>query len=198
MLALSSFPIGIAKALGTKIYCDEKKFLILEAQDDPELHALLTRKPLEAQVHVCWLQNINRDAMSDYLAQFSSKKLEGGFTKVIGLRPTGESKLCNVSSDLPLARLAYLPLHPGWTYKGESSRGEQTPTVARILERERARTFSPAGMCKAIFISFSLRYRPGRVARVLTVRAPSDPQRDSTSTCLGYGVPYSEHSSFYE
>ncbi|SGY79443.1 BQ5605_C008g05133 [Microbotryum silenes-dioicae] len=138
---------GIAKALGTKIYCDERKSAILSAQDDPELHALMTSDPLEGQVHMCWLNSVNRDAMSDYHAQYSAKRMEGGYTQVIGLRPTG------------------------WTYKAEGSTGEKTPTIAKILERERLRKFSAAGMY---------------------------PQRDSTSTFLGYGVPYSEHSSFYE
>ncbi|SCV70881.1 BQ2448_3643 [Microbotryum intermedium] len=138
---------GIAKALGTKIYCDERKSAILSSQDDPELHALMTSDPLEGQVHMCWLNSVNRDAMSDYHAQYSAKRMEGGYTQVIGLRPTG------------------------WTYKAEGLKGEKTPTIAKILERERLRKFSAAGMY---------------------------PQRDSTSTFLGYGVPYSEHSSFYE
>lgn len=81
---------GIARALETKIYCDDKKLAILKAQDDPELHSLITRNPLEAQVHVCWLQEIKHDALADYLGQYSAGRMEGGFTKCIGLRPTGE------------------------------------------------------------------------------------------------------------
>lgn len=81
---------GIAQALSTKIYCDDKKLAILHAQDDPELHSLITRDPLEAQVHVCWLQEIKHDALADYLGKYSAGRMEGGFTKCIGLRPTGE------------------------------------------------------------------------------------------------------------
>ena len=86
---LHSLPTGIAHALETKIYCDDKKLSILQAQDDPELHALITRDPLEAQVHVCWLQDIKHDALADYLGKYSAGRMEGGFTKLIGLRPTG-------------------------------------------------------------------------------------------------------------
>lgn len=83
-------PPGIARALETKIYCDDKKLAILQAQDDPELHDLITRDPLEAQVHVCWLQDIKHDALADYLGKYSAGRMDGGFTKLIGLRPTGE------------------------------------------------------------------------------------------------------------
>lgn len=136
---------GIAKALQTKIYCDERKLSILQAQDDPELHALITRDPLEAQVHMCWLQEIKHDALADYLGKYHAKHVAGGFTKLIGLRPTG------------------------WTYRAENKLNDKTPSIAKIVEREKLRKFSPAGMY---------------------------PQRDSTSTCLAYGVPYSgEHTA---
>lgn len=137
---------GIAKALQTKIYCDERKLAILMAQEDPELHALISRDPLEAQVHMCWLGEIKSDALADYLGRFHVKHVEGGFTKLIGLRPTG------------------------WTYRAESKLNEKTPSIAKIVEREKLRKFSPAGMY---------------------------PQRDSTSTCLAYGVPYSGQSALF-
>ncbi|SCZ98755.1 BZ3500_MvSof-1268-A1-R1_Chr7-1g09262 [Microbotryum saponariae] len=167
---------GIAKALGTKIYCDERKSAILSAQDDPELHALMTSDPLEGQVHMCWLNSVNRDAMSDYHAQYSAKRMEGGYTQVIELRPTG------------------------WTYKAEGSKGEKTPTIAKILERERLRKFSAAGMCESADETTPW-IEQDREVNKLNEQNPCpiiDPQRDSTSTFLGYGVPYSEHSSFYE
>lgn len=40
---------GIAEALGTKIYCNDNKLALLQAQDDPALHDLITRDPFEAQ-----------------------------------------------------------------------------------------------------------------------------------------------------
>ncbi|KAL8278349.1 hypothetical protein RQP46_009241 [Phenoliferia psychrophenolica] len=135
---------GIAQAIDTKIYCDDAKLKLFKAQDDPELDSLITRDPYAAQVHVGYLQSINHESLSDYLTKF--KKTDRGFTHIIGLRPTG------------------------WTYRPET-KADPNPTVAKVLDRERQRMFSPAGMY---------------------------PQRDSTSTCLAFGVPYSEHSSFFE
>lgn len=43
-------------------------------------------------MHVGWLRDINRDVMSDYLAKWKAPRVEGGFTKMIGLRPTGQSR----------------------------------------------------------------------------------------------------------
>ncbi|KAK4057979.1 DNA cross-link repair protein PSO2/SNM1 [Microbotryomycetes sp. JL221] len=111
---------GIAKALQTKIYCDERKLSIMLAQDDSELHSMLTREPLEAQVHMVWLQEIKSDSLSDYLGQYHAKHVKGGFTRLIGLRPTG------------------------WTYKNESK--EKNPTISKILERESKRNFSSSGL----------------------------------------------------
>jgi len=81
---------AIAHALSTKIYADPKKKELFLAQDDPDLHSLLTDDPLEAQVHVGWLSSIAREAMLDYLAKYKAPRCEGGFNKMIGLRPTGE------------------------------------------------------------------------------------------------------------
>ncbi|GJN89662.1 hypothetical protein Rhopal_002649-T1 [Rhodotorula paludigena] len=136
---------AIAHALSTKIFCDQHKRNLFLAQDDPELHALLTEDPLAAQVHVGGLRDITREAMSDYLAMWKAPRVEGGFTKMIGLRPTG------------------------WTYRSETK--DKMPSIAKILQIEQQRKFSPAGLY---------------------------PQRDSTPMCMAFGVPYSEHSSFFE
>ncbi|KPV77574.1 uncharacterized protein RHOBADRAFT_24085 [Rhodotorula graminis WP1] len=136
---------AIAHALSTKIYCDARKRDLFLAQDDPDLHSLLTDDPLAGQVHVGWLRDINREVMSDYLAKYKAPRVEGGFTKMIGLRPTG------------------------WTYRSETK--DKVPSIPKILALEQQRKFSPAGLY---------------------------PQRDSTPMCMAFGVPYSEHSSFFE
>ncbi|BGP15133.1 hypothetical protein JCM10213_005406 [Rhodosporidiobolus nylandii] len=136
---------AIASALQTKVYADERKTPLFLAQDDPELHALLTDDPLRAQVHVGGLRDITRDAMQEYLGKLHAKRVEGGFTSMIGLRPTG------------------------WTYRSESK--DKYPSIAKILQLEQQRKFSPAGLY---------------------------PQRDSTPQTMAFGVPYSEHSSFFE
>ncbi|GAA6010089.1 hypothetical protein JCM11491_005862 [Sporobolomyces phaffii] len=136
---------AIAHALSTKIYADPRKKELFLAQDDPDLHSLLTDDPLEAQVHVGWLSSIQREAMLDYLAKYKAPRCPGGFNKMIGLRPTG------------------------WTYRSESK--DKFPSIQKILQLEQSRKFSPAGLY---------------------------PQRDSTAQCMAFGVPYSEHSSFFE
>ncbi|GAA5908594.1 hypothetical protein JCM6882_003687 [Rhodosporidiobolus microsporus] len=136
---------AIASALSTKVYCDGRKKAHLLAQDDPELHALLTDDPLEAQVHLGGLRDIAREQLQEYLGKYNAKRVQGGFTKVIGLRPTG------------------------WTYRSESK--DKFPSIPKILQLEQQRKFSPAGLY---------------------------PQRDSTPLTMAFGVPYSEHSSFFE
>ncbi|GAA5931232.1 hypothetical protein JCM1841_000868 [Sporobolomyces salmonicolor] len=136
---------AIAHALSTKVYCDSRKRELFLAQDDADLHSLLTEDPLEAQVHVGYLSDISRESLQDYLGQYKAPRVAGGFTKLIGLRPTG------------------------WTYRSETK--DKLPTIARILQMEQQRKFSPAGLY---------------------------PQRDSTPQCMAFGVPYSEHSSFFE
>ncbi|GAA5985593.1 hypothetical protein JCM5350_007148 [Sporobolomyces pararoseus] len=136
---------AIAHALSTKIYADPRKKELFLAQDDADLHSLLTDDPLEAQVHVGWLSSIARDEMLEYLAKYKAPRCEGGFNKMIGLRPTG------------------------WTYRSESK--DKFPSIPKILQLEQSRKFSPAGLY---------------------------PQRDSTPQCMAFGVPYSEHSSFFE
>ncbi|GAA5841480.1 hypothetical protein JCM11251_007155 [Rhodosporidiobolus azoricus] len=136
---------AIAHALSTKVFCDGRKKDYLLAQDDPDLHALLTDDPLEAQVHLGGLRDIAREQLQEYLGRYNAKRVDRGFTKVIGLRPTG------------------------WTYRSESK--DKAPSIAKILQLEQQRKFSPAGLY---------------------------PQRDSTPLTMAFGVPYSEHSSFFE
>lgn len=45
--------------------------------EDPELLTLLTRDPMEAQVHVTGLFAINRETLGDYLDSF-----KGHYTKI--------------------------------------------------------------------------------------------------------------------
>ncbi|KAE9398583.1 DRMBL-domain-containing protein [Gymnopus androsaceus JB14] len=91
LMVVGTYSIGkerivkaIAQALQSKIYCDSRKTAILRCQADPELHALLTRNPLEAQVHIVPLGHVNLDKLKEY-----SEKYKGHFRKVVGFRPTG-------------------------------------------------------------------------------------------------------------
>lgn len=42
--------LGVAKALGSKIYCDARKRDILFCEADPDLHAMLTDDPFEVRL----------------------------------------------------------------------------------------------------------------------------------------------------
>ncbi|KAH9893379.1 DRMBL-domain-containing protein [Cubamyces lactineus] len=132
---------AIAKALGTKVYCDSRKAAILRCQDDPELHALLTSDPLAAGVHLVPLGVIASDRLKQYVERW-----QGHYSKVIGFRPTG------------------------WTYT-QPNGSDTLPSISSVISRSQSRTFTYANL---------------------------QPMRNSTSTLQVYGVPYSEHSSFFE
>ncbi|KAG9592121.1 DRMBL-domain-containing protein, partial [Aureobasidium melanogenum] len=95
--------IGIAKALKSKIYAPPGKQRICRALEDPELSALLTTDPREAQVHMTPIFEIRADTLDDYRQGYSDH-----FDRCIGFRPSG------------------------WNYKPPSSRLE-TPNVSNIL-----------------------------------------------------------------
>jgi len=75
---------AIAKALQTKVYCDARKSAILRCQSDPELHAMLTKDPLDANVHLVPLGVVTSDKLKPYVDKFN-----GHFSRAIGFRPTG-------------------------------------------------------------------------------------------------------------
>lgn len=85
------------------MYIDARKQSILECQDDQELHALLTRDPLGASVHLVPLGSITLESMGDYLAQF-----KGFFTRTIAFRPSGWSYVPPAGADVTLPPIAPL------------------------------------------------------------------------------------------
>ncbi|KAK5691507.1 DNA cross-link repair protein PSO2/SNM1 [Elasticomyces elasticus] len=97
--------IGIAKALGSKIYAPPAKQKIVAALEDPELNSLMTRDPREAQVHMTPLFEIRADTLDDYLKDYFPH-----FTRCVGFRPSG------------------------WNYKPPASRFLESPSVSSVLE----------------------------------------------------------------
>ncbi|KAJ3771112.1 DNA cross-link repair protein pso2/snm1 [Lentinula raphanica] len=75
---------AIARALHSKIYCDPRKAAILRCEADPELHALLTPDPFEAQVHIVPLAHVNLVKLKEYGERYKDR-----FRSVVGFRPTG-------------------------------------------------------------------------------------------------------------
>ena len=96
--------LGIAKALGSKIYAPPAKMRICACLEDNELNSRLTSNPLEAQVHMQTLMEIRAETLHDYLATF-----KGHFARVVGFRPTG------------------------WNYRPPTSRFTENPAVNTVL-----------------------------------------------------------------
>lgn len=75
---------AIAQSLGTKIFAPASKARVVAQLDDPELAALLTTDPAEAQVHMQMLAEIRAETLAEYLASHRPH-----FARVVGLRPSG-------------------------------------------------------------------------------------------------------------
>ncbi|KGO76019.1 DNA repair metallo-beta-lactamase [Penicillium italicum] len=99
--------MGIARALGSKIFATPPKQRICACLEDPELSAMLTSNPHEAQVHMQTLFEIRAETLADYL-----DGLKPHFSRVVGFRPTG------------------------WTYRPPAGRLVQNPPVSTVLHGE--------------------------------------------------------------
>ncbi|KIV85927.1 hypothetical protein PV11_01578 [Exophiala sideris] len=99
--------LGIAKALGSKIYAPPSKMRICQCLEDDELNSRLTRNPLEAQVHMQTLMEIRAETLHDYMMTY-----KGHFGRVVGFRPTG------------------------WSYRPPTSRFTENPAVNTVLTSE--------------------------------------------------------------
>lgn len=99
--------IGIARALGSKIYAPPGKQRICAALEDAELNAILTTNPREAQVHMTPLFEIRAETLGDYLADFADT-----FTRCVGFRPSG------------------------WNYRPPGSRFVESPAVSTVLSSD--------------------------------------------------------------
>lgn len=103
--------MGIARALKCKIYAPPQKQRVCACLEDPELTALLTDDPLEAQIHMQILFEIRAETLADYLQNF-----KGHFSRVVGFRPTG------------------------WTYRPPGGRLLDNPPVANVLHSSNWKT----------------------------------------------------------
>jgi len=99
--------LGIARALGSKIYAPTSKQRIVAALQDPELDALMTNDPRAAQVHMTPLFEIRAETLDDYLKDYFPY-----FTRAVGFRPSG------------------------WNYRPPTSRFTDSPTVQTVLHSE--------------------------------------------------------------
>ncbi|KDN65868.1 putative DNA repair metallo-beta-lactamase [Colletotrichum sublineola] len=75
---------AIAQALGSKIFASKSKIRICSKLGDPELTALMTDNPYEAQVHMQMLMEIRAETLQEYLNSYKPH-----FSRIIGFRPSG-------------------------------------------------------------------------------------------------------------
>ncbi|ROT37267.1 DRMBL-domain-containing protein [Sodiomyces alkalinus F11] len=75
---------ALAQALNTKIFASPAKMRICAKLGDPELTALLTSNPLEAQVHMQMLMEIRAETLREYLDSYRPH-----FSRIVGFRPSG-------------------------------------------------------------------------------------------------------------
>ncbi|EGX93955.1 DNA cross-link repair protein [Cordyceps militaris CM01] len=76
--------VAIAKALRSKIFASPSKIKICKQLGDPELTALLTSDPIEAQVHMQMLMEIRAETLQEYLNSYKPH-----FSRIVGFRPSG-------------------------------------------------------------------------------------------------------------
>lgn len=75
---------AIAQALQTKIFASPSKIRICAQLGDPELTALMTSNPHEAQVHMQMLMELRAETLAEYLDAYRPH-----FGRVVGFRPSG-------------------------------------------------------------------------------------------------------------
>lgn len=103
--------LGIARALNCKIYASPAKQRICACLEDPELSSRLTDNPLDAQVHMQSMFDLNPDTLREYL-----DSLKPHFSRVVGFRPTG------------------------WNYRPPGGRLLDNPPVSTVLQSRNWRT----------------------------------------------------------
>ena len=165
---------AIAQALGTRIFASPQKARIIAQLGDPELTALLTSDPYEAQVHMQMLMEIRAETLADYLDGY-----RGHFSRVVGFRPSG------------------------WNYRPSPSNGGGSEKLPRGLAGVLSGG-APVGSGKNVAANLPpgslptahLLHGPGWRTRF--GKRDLVPQRGSGRESMCFGVPYSEHSSFRE
>ncbi|RUP46210.1 DNA repair metallo-beta-lactamase-domain-containing protein [Jimgerdemannia flammicorona] len=119
--------VNIAKTLGSKVYVTSTKKRILHCLENPELEAMLTESPREAQVHIVPMGSIKVETLSTYL-----HNLKPHFTHVVAFRPTGWTYRAPAAQtlDLSIASLAHITAPvPAFTSDGLRP-SHSSPTVS--------------------------------------------------------------------
>ncbi|KAI1808359.1 DRMBL-domain-containing protein [Daldinia bambusicola] len=164
---------AIAQALGTKIFASPAKIKICAQLGDPELAALMTPDPLQAQVHMQMLAELRADTLQAYLDGFKPH-----FSRIVGFRPSGWNYRASPSSSSSSGTGA--------------AKGSSTAAATAATATSNANT-SPASVPTTTLLHGAA-WRP----RFSLAELAAQRQRGSTREAQCFGVPYSEHSSFRE
>ncbi|KAG7292068.1 hypothetical protein NEMBOFW57_002099 [Staphylotrichum longicolle] len=164
--------VAIAKALRTKIYASPAKIRMCKQLGDPELSALLTPDPAEAQVHMQMLMELRAETLAEYLEGYKARR---EFGRIVGFRPSGWS---------------FRPSAPTAAASSSNHNGGGGTSVAGSAGAVGANL--PPGSLPTAQLLHGAGWRTRFGAGDLV------PQRGATREAMCFGVPYSEHSSFRE
>ncbi|KAL2266637.1 hypothetical protein VTJ83DRAFT_5989 [Remersonia thermophila] len=190
--------LAVAKALGTRIYAAPAKLRMCRQLDDPELTALLTSDPAEAQVHMQSLMEIGPDTLAEYLAGYKAK---GWFGKVVGFKPSGWNYR---PAGAGAAAAAGLGLGSGGGGNGNGSGGSGGSSSSSSI----GANLAPSALPTTQLLHGPL-WRPRFTRRDLVPQRGGGgggngggngkkPAGNPAGDVLCFSVPYSEHSSFRE
>ncbi|CAK7271897.1 DNA cross-link repair protein PSO2/SNM1 [Sporothrix epigloea] len=116
---------AIALALGSKIYATPHKIKIVAQLGDPELTALMTADPTQAQVHMQMLMELRAETLAEYLEGYRQH-----FTHIVGFRPSGwnyRPQGLSAVANLPPSTLATTTLLHGSAWRTHFSHRDLVP-----------------------------------------------------------------------
>lgn len=163
---------AIAQALGTKIFASPAKIRICRQLGDPELAALMTSDPHEAQVHMQMLMELRAETLAEYLDHHRPH-----FGRVVGFRPSGWS---------------YRPSLANNSNSNNNNAGSSGSAGASGVPAAQVTANMPPGAVPTTQILHGYAWRTRFGPRDLV------PQQGSSREAMCFGAPYSEHSSFRE